>query len=310
MMRRMRVFLALQRRTSAEFGGFLRVSLGVSLGALLLCAIPAECQGSAPAAGNGKDAAYFNQVFASHNLVLPHMAWIAAPDSLLASSKFPQVFAYVPGIATQACPLQQMVDSSVAQDLRRRLGILCDDVAYFRYHADGLKTEPPMRALATSTRIPESGPSGFHPVELKAKQLAEAIGALQCPKFACLHQEFALAGNDRRNVYAFVAIYDRRDRQLFNKGMFLFSGGKLVGRHIEGPADCDGCSDAPYGEPLEGAYPVLNLYSFSDFAYPVLLLDTSTTEGQALSLVTFDPEQRFAEYRVYEYVVNCGATEH
>ena len=52
-------------------------------------------------------------------------------------------------------------------------------------------------------------------------------------------------------------------------------------------------------------YDVENVFVIPGFPYPVLLLNTSTVEGRALSFVTFTPDGYYAEDRIYEYVVNC-----
>ncbi len=54
-----------------------------------------------------------------------------------------------------------------------------------------------------------------------------------------------------------------------------------------------------------GLYRPLNMFELPGFAYPVLLLDTSTFEGRALSLMTFTPDGAVTQFRVYEYVINC-----
>ena len=41
------------------------------------------------------------------------------------------------------------------------------------------------------------------------------------------------------------------------------------------------------------------------FPNPVLVVDTSTVEGRALSMITFDTNGLKSEWRDYEYVVNC-----
>jgi len=60
-----------------------------------------------------------------------------------------------------------------------------------------------------------------------------------------------------------------------------------------------------YEAGIDRLYDVENVFVIPGFPYPVLLLDTSTVEGRALSLVTFTPDGYYATYRIYEYVVNC-----
>ena len=55
-----------------------------------------------------------------------------------------------------------------------------------------------------------------------------------------------------------------------------------------------------------GTYVPLNIFELAGFAYPVLLLDTGTFKGRALSLLTFTPDGKVTQLCIYEYVVHCN----
>ena len=67
---------------------------------------------------------------------------------------------------------------------------------------------------------------------------------------------------------------------------------------------CDGCSPRYYEYGDIGFNP-MNMFELPGFSYPVMLLDRSTVEGRALSLLTFTASGKLDEFNVYEYVVNC-----
>ncbi|MEE8200318.1 MAG: hypothetical protein V3R29_04035, partial [Candidatus Acidoferrales bacterium] len=75
-------------------------------------------------------------------------------------------------------------------------------------------------------------------------------------------------------------------------------------KEASGPL-CDGCPIWTYEDSLEWDFTPLNLFVFEPFPFPVLMLDTSTVEGRAITFVTFTPSGGYEEYRLYEYVVNC-----
>lgn len=108
--------------------------------------------------------------------------------------------------------------------------------------------------------------------------------------------------------FTFAALYDEKS-EMSKKGIFLQKkNGTVVGEDIvpiSEETSCDGCGVPTYAERLQDDSPIMNMFSFSSFLYPVLMLNTSTVEGRAVSLKTFTNNARPSEYRLYEYVVNC-----
>jgi hypothetical protein len=108
--------------------------------------------------------------------------------------------------------------------------------------------------------------------------------------------------------YSLHALYDSSTKELVKSAFILHDpAGRIVGSEVtEGAAfGCDGCGVPTLDQGLRRLYAVLNGFQFTMFPYPLLLLDTGTVEGRALSLVTFAPTGTHAEYRIYEYVVGC-----
>ena len=70
---------------------------------------------------------------------------------------------------------------------------------------------------------------------------------------------------------------------------------------------CDSCAVPRFEDGMSYQYRMMNMFELSGFPYPVLLLDTSTVEGRAISFRTFMPDEHAAELRDYEYVFLCLA---
>jgi hypothetical protein len=69
---------------------------------------------------------------------------------------------------------------------------------------------------------------------------------------------------------------------------------------------CDGCGLPQASDNVGFLFRPLNLFQLPGFRYPVMLLDTSTIEGRALSLMTFTPDGVLSSFRQYEYAFTCG----
>ena len=123
-----------------------------------------------------------------------------------------------------------------------------------------------------------------------------------------LYNNVALAIAPKRSFYSFAAAYDSATQALITSALILHdSTGAILAHATKDTAAfaCDGCARPSYRDGLDALYYVVTEVELPGFPYPVLLLDTSTVEGRALSLVTFTPLGAYSEYRVYEYVVNC-----
>ena len=108
--------------------------------------------------------------------------------------------------------------------------------------------------------------------------------------------------------YSLTAAYNPSDRALFLSVIALHdSTGRVIASHFHEPEEfeCDGCAPPEPSDGLFRLYPLLGGFASAGFAYPLLLLDTSTLESRGISLVTFGPHGDYSEHNVSEYVVTC-----
>jgi hypothetical protein len=107
--------------------------------------------------------------------------------------------------------------------------------------------------------------------------------------------------------YTIDAVYDSSGAILRDALVLFDSHGKVVATSVQADTGetCDGCGAITFNDGYWRLYNVLNAFVIPGFTYPVLFLDTSTVEGRALSLITFDTKGRYGSYRIYEYVVTC-----
>ena len=97
-------------------------------------------------------------------------------------------------------------------------------------------------------------------------------------------------------------------KYLVRRGLFLHApNGTVIGSDVKRvePMECDGCGTPTITDSFGTVFDVIQVLHLPGFPHPVLLLNTSTVEGRALSLTTFDDAGVYRSYRLYEYVVNC-----
>ena len=111
-----------------------------------------------------------------------------------------------------------------------------------------------------------------------------------------LRKSYSVTQSNLDVFFTFGALYDGIRQQMSKEGIFLQRlDGTIVGAEISSVSEetaCDGCAVPTYKESLQAD--VMNLFAASAFAYPVLMLDTSTAEGRAISLTTFTDKGQFA----------------
>ncbi|MDX2053657.1 MAG: hypothetical protein SFV15_14750 [Polyangiaceae bacterium] len=123
-----------------------------------------------------------------------------------------------------------------------------------------------------------------------------------------------LTGPNCRDRFALYAAYSRASDEIRRMSIVLYSRDwRLLGRqNTEIPEDsgwCDGCAVPRFDYGLEYAFGTFNMLSLSDFPFPLLLANTSTIEGRALTLSTFDENHLFVSYPIYHQVVGCPSFE-
>jgi hypothetical protein len=114
---------------------------------------------------------------------------------------------------------------------------------------------------------------------------------------------------DQNAQYLVAGVYDRSTKQLVRQGLFLhdFAGTVLGGKvdEVSEETMCDGCGVPTKQDGLSAVYRFLAVFTIEGFDFPLLLVDTSTIEGEAISLITFSKvpgrEAKYEELRFYEY---------
>ena len=158
--------------------------------------------------------------------------------------------------------------------------------------------------------MPGNVRSGLVSIPLDAAALAKINTLLGWPNRGVLRRDEAIGLDSQSAFYSLHKIWDSKSGKLSRQAIVLHGrNGAILAQKAErglevGP-ECDGCWSPTYWSRGQGENTVLNMFELPGFAYPLLLMDTSTTEGQALSLVTFTPGLEMSAFRVYEYVVNC-----
>jgi len=159
----------------------------------------------------------------------------------------------------------------------------------------------PGRALYTSIPLPGSAAAG-----MKAETPAPDPDVLLD---SILDVDAYVRLDSMLDVRPGMLRYDLVLHGLVRSALLLHeASGKVRAASVDDSTDylqCDGCTVPTYEEGVAVLYRPVNMFVLPGLPYPTLLLDTSTYEGRALSLVTFTPGGRLAEYRIYEYVVNC-----
>ena len=187
---------------------------------------------------------------------------------------------------------------------------------------DFLNQSPPMQLSIYSANLPQQKPNpqvfvlqgpfpgltaGYREFQPKKSAMAEVWKRMQLKSPEQLRKSYSVTQGDLDLFFTFAALYDGTKREMSKSGIFLQrQDGTTVGAAISSVSEetaCDGCRVPTYKEPLQT--PVMNLFTASAFAYPLLMLDSSTVEGRAISLTTFTDKGQLADYRMYEYVVNC-----
>jgi hypothetical protein len=167
----------------------------------------------------------------------------------------------------------------------------------------------------TSKAFPGAVRAGYSFGVRGKRVIAVSIAQAELETREFLHKYFILLPVDSHYSFSFHGFYSDETRVLFKKGLILHQEGEVLAAkfwQISEETMCDGCPLPLYrNEYPHQSFPdmveifsLLNVFSFSGFPYPVILLDTSNVEGRAISFVTFNQEGKYSEYRLYEYIVD------
>jgi hypothetical protein len=162
------------------------------------------------------------------------------------------------------------------------------------------------QAFYTTKKLPGAMRSGLVSIPVTTATLKAVNALLGWQTTNVLRRDEAVAVRPGFFFYSFHKLYDSKTGKLSKEAVVLHdSTGRIIAHTAaDGDPGCDGCGTPTYAFGT-GAFPVLNIFELPGFAYPVLLIDSSTVEGRATSLWTFGEDLKVSTVRFYEYVVNC-----
>jgi hypothetical protein len=202
----------------------------------------------------------------------------------------------------------------------KKYGMICEangpEVCYvYKADMDGRKQEAE-RIFALEKNL-EVTSNGFKEIKLSTKagkpngtRATSELPILSLAKnelyvgtlYKCIQSGFG---------YLVEAVFDRKTKEVkWDHLVLLDSKGVVVAKKetkYTGEEEfCDGCGTPTFDYGSRQFYATYGLLESPLFKYPILLLDTSTVEGRAVSMGTFNLDGKFDEIRRYEYVVHCG----
>ncbi len=238
------------------------------------------------------------------------MGWLDPERGFLSTQNANQVVLYGPlGTAATAKKVREISGAEIREVQRNH--IACEVPPTGRLTAfDVGQANDADRAIYTTKKLPGESRSGLISIPLKDPDMEAVNRVLGWPESGALRRDEAIGVRAGSFFYSLHKLYSPTTGLLRQEAIILHGrSGQLIAlelkRGLDSAAMCDGCWHPTYFESRFEHYRPLNLFELPGFPYPVLLLDTSSVEGRALSLVTFTPTGMKAEFRVYEYVVNC-----
>jgi hypothetical protein len=259
-------------------------------------------------------AGYIAATFLRNGMELPRLGWIVPPNTVITREYLPHVYVYSDSASVEQARWQRRVTPAELRRLRETAGIACGRASeHNRYALPDPKGQTqaeeatPGEILYTAHFLVK-GPSDVSTTETSAKEIADGYSLFAVNRRGTLTKAFDVAADGW--VFTMIGFYDDQSNEMFAEGMILYDASKkVVGSESWDVSDdtvCEGCDVPAYDDDLEDEFPVLNVYRIPHFAAPLLLEDTSFGQTGALSLVTFDADGNYAEYRLTEDLGGCG----
>lgn len=241
----------------------------------------------------------------------PEMAWLVPPQTLLATARRSRLYLIVADTVMLQASFVRALTTEQHRDLMREHHVACEmteGVVLFEYRMPVQVNV--QRVLVTGRAIPGPVRAGMRDIALTAAQLAEADSLIGDSGLD--RKDIAYAVSAGRASWAIHARFGPGGETGEVVGTALVlrdAAGRLIAADVRGSDHwnnvCDGC-EIPTGDTdLAALYNIRMVFEVPGFPWPLLLIDTSTNEGRALSLVTVNSAGILVEYRRYEYVVNC-----
>ncbi len=253
---------------------------------------------------------YIPQTFLDRIGELPDMGWFDPTRGFLARRGAAETFIYgAAGAPERGLRVREITGKEILEI--RQDGTACEIEPEDRLTAFAVgEVAKASRALFTTKKMPGDISSGLVMVPLTQNQLTQVNRALGWPQQGTLRRDRAFAARTRSLFYSIHRLYSSKTRLLQQEAIVLHrSNGQIIAfdlaRGIDTEPFCADCENPSYEDADAALFRPLNVFEMAAFPFPLVLLDTNTIEGQALSLRTFTPEGKAAQYRIYEYVVNC-----
>jgi len=238
----------------------------------------------------------------------PRMGWLLR-GRFLTAERHPRVYVWSTGPGIVPTTFVRVLSSLEHQHVADQTHLACDSKGplgeYGMTPTGDLGSRD--RAFYTSAAPPPGTQVGLIPRLLTSSETSAAHALLADHQSGVRYADTAFSVQQGRAFYSIDAVYDTAGVFVRSALILHDSLGAILASKIDDARafSCDGCGDPVYDEGLRRLYDVQNAFALPGFPYPVLLLDTSTVEGRALSIVTFSQDGAYAEYRIYEYVVSC-----
>lgn len=248
---------------------------------------------------------FISETFQKNYGFPPVMGWMIPPNEVVAAVKLPAIFVFSNEGYVKATFVRELKEKEVKEI--NYLTMLCyKGQVYYLYKIKG-KFKQRNRAFYTKKKI--SGVKmGYKKVVLSEKTLKLSRSAMKS-KPDDLHKYFAITSADGKKVYSFHGLYQSKSKNLRKQAMILHDSKGIILALEETIINennlCDGCGIPTFSHDLRRSFHVLNTLTIPKFPYPLALLNTSSIEQSAISLMTFDLKRKHSEYRTSEYTVNC-----
>lgn len=273
---------------------------------LLPCLLLAAC--ALPAQGVDED--YIPKIFLASIGETPSMGWFDPQRGFLTDRNASEVFLYAPaGMPATGRRVGEATGAEIVEIQKNWIACEIEPDQKLTVLDVGRGAETG-RALYTTKELPGQSRSGLVKVPLTAQQIDAVNRKLGWPRSGVLRRDEAYAARTQSFFYSIHRLYSSKTRLLQQEAIVLHGNrGEILAvdlhRNLDTEPFCADCENPGYEDEV-GLFLPLNMFETAAFPYPLVLLDSGTIEGRALSLRTFTRDGKAAEFRVYEYVVNCG----
>jgi len=276
------------------FRSMKRSGVGIVVGAAALLTVTAP-QAENRESGSG----YIGQTLREMKVATPRMAWAVPPNRVLATTRQSTLFVFSDAKQVRKAEYLRPLAGEKLEKFRRDHPTACENKAY-EYRIPVVEVKKPSAVFYSSRRLPDLI-TGYTTLSLPDETLSELRDRDTFAAGGGEHRYFAIESPDRKWIYSLHAFYDPSENgKLRRLGIVLHDHLRVVrASHMENvSATCGACRDLTAAAGPEAVFRILNLFISSRFRYPVLVLDRSTSRDGAISLLTFDADEAYSEYRI------------